>query len=341
MDVLFLPVGSVLFSASRVRVYDRLSTFPKFDINPILIAPPLDRRVSDFHKKVLRAAGRCDIVYIHRHTLLFPRPFFNLLKERNPNIIYDFDDAIFTTPPWMSQTDERVISVVAEKERLEEMLQEVRHVIVVNDFLAKYARQFNENVTVIPDLIDTKRYYPGQKKKNEKIVIGWIGNKENTFYLKNLESVFKRIQMIFGKKVIIEVVCRSPVTIKGVELTNIKWEFGREIQDMQRFDIGISPLTDHLWSLGKGMLKTLQYMSLAIPVVVSPIGFHKELVADGEDGFWAETDDEWVEKLSALITDPDLRERLGRAARRKIVRDYSIRNNLHKLVAVFKKVLGE
>ena len=87
--------------------------------------------------------------------------------------------------------------------------------------------------------------------------------------------------------------------------------------------VGIMPLPDDEVSRGKCGLKALQCMATGRPVVVSPVGMNSEIVRSGDNGFLAATTDEWVEALTKLAADKQLRARLGRNARATVERGYS------------------
>jgi glycosyltransferase involved in cell wall biosynthesis len=95
------------------------------------------------------------------------------------------------------------------------------------------------------------------------------------------------------------------------------------VEDLRPLDVGVMPLPEDRWSKGKCGMKALQYMGLAIPAVCSPVGVNSEIVRDGENGMLAATEGEWVEKLSLLLKDAALRERLGRAGRATVEARYS------------------
>ena len=97
------------------------------------------------------------------------------------------------------------------------------------------------------------------------------------------------------------------------------------------------PLEDTPRARGKCAFKALQYMGVGTPVVLSPVGMNRDVVEDGVTGFIADTPEEWRDRLERLITDPALRERMGRAARRYIETQFSIT----AWYPVFKKVLEE
>jgi glycosyltransferase involved in cell wall biosynthesis len=78
-------------------------------------------------------------------------------------------------------------------------------------------------------------------------------------------------------------------------------------------------------------------------VVATRLGSIPEVVREGENGLlFAPGDlDEFAAKIRTLCADRALRERLGRAARETIVRDYSEEGHMEKLFGVFEGVLAE
>lgn len=66
-------------------------------------------------------------------------------------------------------------------------------------------------------------------------------------------------------------------------------------------------------------------MALGIPALVSPVGVNETIVDDGINGFVCRTSEDWVNKIALLKNDPELRQRMGQAAREKISNSYSIK----------------
>jgi glycosyltransferase involved in cell wall biosynthesis len=80
-------------------------------------------------------------------------------------------------------------------------------------------------------------------------------------------------------------------------------------------------MTPALWRRWKPARRSVARYGLA--VVVSPVGANCELVSHGKNGYLASDGAEWVEYLSALIRDANLRGRLGRCARQTIEARFS------------------
>ena len=108
---------------------------------------------------------------------------------------------------------------------------------------------------------------------------------------------------------------------------------------LKRLDIGLMPLYDDLWSRGKCGFKIIQYLAAGVPAVCTPVGINRDVVENGVNGFWADTKTDWIEKLSILIKDRDLRERMGKAGRQKILDGYTVQACAPKLMTWLKEII--
>jgi glycosyltransferase involved in cell wall biosynthesis len=59
----------------------------------------------------------------------------------------------------------------------------------------------------------------------------------------------------------------------------------------------------------------VEAMAAGLPCVALDSEAHRELIRDGESGFLCQTERDMLNRIAALIDDPALRERIGRAAR--------------------------
>ena len=57
---------------------------------------------------------------------------------------------------------------------------------------------------------------------------------------------------------------------------------------------------------------------------MSPVGVNPTIIADGESGLLASSEDEWLDKLMQLVESSELRERLGQAGRETVEAGYSV-----------------
>lgn len=99
-----------------------------------------------------------------------------------------------------------------------------------------------------------------------------------------------------------------------------------QVEDYQaclaRCDISLAPLEPGPFNDAKSNIKFLEASVLGLPSVCSPAAEFVRVIRDGESGFLASTADEWHRKLSHLVSDPALRQRMGRVAKEDVLREF-------------------
>lgn len=81
------------------------------------------------------------------------------------------------------------------------------------------------------------------------------------------------------------------------------------------FDIWVAPYRRTDYNEAKVATKALEAAFLGIPIVASDTTPYRQFVVDGETGFLVPPGGDWAKPIRELINNPDLRERMGRAAR--------------------------
>ena len=93
-------------------------------------------------------------------------------------------------------------------------------------------------------------------------------------------------------------------------------------------------------------MSILEAMAYSLPVVAPDVGGISEVVSNSEDGYLIEKRDPWAfaEKCFLLYENRQLRRRMARAAREKVVKSFSVENmaaQYHELyLNVVNKKLG-
>jgi glycosyltransferase involved in cell wall biosynthesis len=287
----------------------------------------------------LRDASQFDIVFIYREMFpLGPALVERLLAMRRPPaVVFDFDDAIFL--PSVSDAN-RLIAALKLPGKVASIIRHSDHVIAGNEYLATYARRFNDAVTTIPTCVDTHRFAPaanGAARGAALPVVGWIGSPTTAGYIHALIPILERVNQ--RHPFVLRVSgTGEPMNGAGLAIENVPWSLDREVALFNTCDVGVYPLTDDEWSKGKCGFKAIEFMACGVPVVAAAVGVNREIVQDGVNGFLAATPDEWVEKLGRLLADPDLRRRFAAAGRRTVEERYSIDVNAPKLAATLRTV---
>jgi glycosyltransferase involved in cell wall biosynthesis len=275
-----------------------------------------------------------DVILVQRAvTPLGPAVLEYLIAKwwRKP-LVYDFDDAIWIPDPESSSLSRLLKSY----SRAAHICGIAREVVVGNDYLANYAQQYADSVTIIPTVVDTKRRYRARPtKEGAKVIIGWTGSHSTMRYLK---LVAEALDQLDTGQFSLRIVSNQRPDFLAVPFEYIPWSPANEIEVLQAFDIGIMPLLEDPWSRGKCGFKAIQYMALGIPAVVSPIGVNRDIVEHGVNGYHATDTQEWVKCLQVLLDNANLRQQLGQAARARVEHHYSVRSAVPKWVEVLQRV---
>ena len=109
-------------------------------------------------------------------------------------------------------------------------------------------------------------------------------------------------------------------------------------EEILNMDIGLFPLQDIEASKVRGVLKASVYMCGGVPVISSAIGESNDFIQDGYNGFLAENEEEWMQKLERLIVDKQLRETIGKNGLDTVRSTFSLESNFKKLISAFNKI---
>jgi len=280
-----------------------------------LVVQALGRRAA-----LLSKLTNYDVIYLHREAaLLGPAVFERLIHRSGVPMVFDFDDAIFLS---YKSPSNGYLSYLKFAGKTKTNCRLAAHVMVGNPYLAEYARQFNQNVSIIPTTIDTDKYKPVNiEDSSGPVVIGWTGSHSTVQHLDTLRSALAKLAQ--RESIRLRVIGTPNYQIEGVEFETIMWRSETEVEDLSAVDIGIMPLPDDNWARGKCGAKALQFMAMGIPTVCSPVGVNTDIIQDNENGLIANSEDEWIEKLSLLIRSRELRARLGKAGRQTIEQRFS------------------
>lgn len=277
-----------------------------------------------------------DYVFVHREITPVGPPVFEwiIAKILKRKIIYDFDDAIWTT----DRTDEsRLVKTLKARSKVASICSWSYKVSCGNPYLCNFALNFNSNVVLNPTTIDTSVFntvHSRVKKQDNRITIGWTGSHSTLKYLNAILPALQQIEKEFSNVRIVVIANQKPeLNLKSMSF--IPWNIRSEVEDLQLIDIGIMPLPNDEWSKGKCGFKILQYMSMAIPAVASPVGVNSTLIQNGQSGFLASDNATWFEAIKRLIEDETLRASFGERGQKFVEEHYSVNSNSSNFLRLF------
>jgi glycosyltransferase involved in cell wall biosynthesis len=327
MKVLFLIQGYSV-AASRYRV---LQYLPYLESRGVEAKVSLYPRTLKENFQFFHDLPGYDILFLQRKR--FNQPRLSLLRRKARGIIYDFDDAVMyrnskagTPVSW------------TRRGRFVQMIRASDFVIAGNEFLKKEALVYHSNVEVIPSPLDQHRYSPKDYAlPKERVTIGWIGDHGSIHYLEKMRPLFEKLGRRYSN-VELKIVCDTFFDCQQMRVVKKPWRSEEEVSDLQSFDIGVMPLMDDPWSWGKCGLKIIQYQGVGLPVVCTPVGINRDLVEDGNNGFYAMTPEDWEDKISILIGDASLREKMGGKGRQRVLEHYTLQACAPRLFSILDRV---
>jgi len=109
-------------------------------------------------------------------------------------------------------------------------------------------------------------------------------------------------------------------------------------------DINLAPLEDYIFNEAKSNIKFIEASAVKIPSLCSPRSAFTSAIQHGENGFLCAQKDDWLNALTLLVTDGDLRTKIGLAAYTSILEHYSpehiAEQQLQPVLAKFKRTIA-
>lgn len=258
-------------------------------------------------KRLFKKAGNFDGVFLHKKGLNFFDAFW--LRKYAKKIIYNFDDAVM----YSAKTPERDSRLRLARFRRSVKLADM--VIAGSSYLAEHAKKFNSDVKILPIGLKVSDYAVNCSDKDDSIVrLVWIGSRSTLQYLEEIKPALEEIGSRFNN-VILRIICDGFFDLQNMQIERCIWSEQTRGIDLATSNIGLAPLPDNRFSRGKCSFKVLEYAAAGLPVVASPVGTNADYVRDGITGFLATNTQQWLDRISRLIEDPQLREKMGQQGR--------------------------
>ncbi len=271
--------------------------------------------------KWLTSSPDVDLIWLHCEAFPYlPGVAERLVNVSGKPVVFDYDDAIFHNYDLHSNKLARRFL----GKKLHVTLASADAAFCGNAYLADYARPHCPRVEIIPTVVDLAVYTVRPEiTAGDALTIGWIGT-PSTYaeYVQPMMPLLAEAAQAAGARII---AVGAGASATGHPLLDIlPWSEASEVSNIHQMSIGIMPLDDTPWARGKCGYKLIQYMACGIPVIASPVGVNADIVEHGVNGFLANTEAEWREAIRMLLHDPELRQRMGAAGRKKVEAQYSL-----------------
>jgi glycosyltransferase involved in cell wall biosynthesis len=301
--------------STRLRLGDCIERYRSAGIE----VTTLSARRSSIRERMhlVRQARRHDLVVLFK-TTGFSTLQLHLLRRANPRIIFDYDDAVM----FRNQKYGRKIRT-PDFEKFRRTVEHCAAVVAGNDYLARLAEACGPPTVVLPTAVDVSKYPVQPAAAPNGLTAGWLGLSDGFIYLRHIQPALQQLAARYPNFTL-RVISDKPLELDRVPVHNEQWQLEREHRNLSSFTVGIMPLTDTLWTRGKCGYKILQYMAASIPIVASAVGANNDIVSHGENGLLAKTTGDWVECITTLAENLELRQTFGRRGRELVQEKYSL-----------------
>lgn len=255
----------------------------------------------------------------HAHTADVLFSMRNAVKSK---IIMDIDDSIWANPNCPKEDAKRYFdrAVVGL-----EMVKASDKITVSTEPLKEQLKDYNDDITVLPNLIDPKDW-KFKRKKHDKIRIGWIYSPTHARDVAVVREALREVWEHYQDK--IEIVIFG-TTIDILDIPFIKEESVRYDQYPKKLtelslDISIAPLENNEWNKCKSNIKWLESTMAGAAFIGSAVYPYYTSIRNRKTGFIAKNKKDWINYLSLLIENEEKRKEIVENAKKDVLEFYNI-----------------
>lgn len=275
-----------------------------------------------------------DIVIIERlwkpgTTVQQAQALISTLRAQGTKILYTLDDDLLGLPlPGDALNAIRFFARHADG------------LLVSTTPLAERMKSLNPRCIVLPNQIDDTLFGPSPEVSTEQrrpVVMGYMGTPT---HLHDLQGILVPLRTVLRRHIgnirlelvgvadnpgVLDLFDGLPVSIKRPEGHVAYDKFVHWMKRELRWDFAIAPLSVSAFNRCKSDLKFLDYGALGLPGIFSAVTPYADTVQHNITGLLAASDTEWEQHLESMITEPETRHSLARAARDYVYTERSLR----------------
>lgn len=290
----------------------------------------------------LEAIQKADMFIIQR---FYPRQgslrFLEQMFATGKPIIYEVDDLVSALPddnhmkPWVEET----------ARLLPELLPRFTALTVSTPHLASFFSVYNQNVHVLPNLIDEDIWEPlPLREPGYPVVIGFTGTMTHKADLAIIEEALFQIADLYGSRVAFRFMgeaSQQVASLPGFSFIPFDQDYRSYAASLAAADIDIAlvPLVDNPFNRSKSNIKWLEYSMCGIAGIFSDLPPYNESVRHGTTGLLVgNSTRQWFDAIDLLLKRPDLRKRIATNAQHEVLMKYTLRAGVHEYLDTYQAV---
>jgi len=277
-----------------------------------------------------------DLIYIEYELFpYFPPIFEKLFKFLNVKYIVDYDDAIFHN---YNKSSNFLIKFFLSN-KIDSVIKNATFVISGSPYLTNYVSKLNPNYIEIPTSVSKANYILKTKKKENTIfTIGWIGSRTTSVNLIKLIPAFEALSKKIDFQLNLIGFDKKEFNLfKNLNVNFINWDAQTEIEEINKFDVGIMPLENKDFNHGKCGFKLVQYMACSLPTISSPLEANIKININKKNLHAVSTED-WICAFEKVHDNRAYFITVGQENYSDFEKYYSTESNSTSYITIFNKV---
>jgi glycosyltransferase involved in cell wall biosynthesis len=266
----------------------------------------------------LRHVHEFDVIVLQRQWRPEAVEAADYARSLGKTIVYELDDDIWnlhpSNPAYEAWNDPRL------KGAAEYLIRSADAVTTTTAPLARQLRKLSSKVRILPNMLPDEHWQVRRERPEgyAKVIVGWAGSVNRGVDLNVVGGVVFQLLERYPHVEFALAAGDDPASvfpahprIRNVPVVKIE-QYARLLT---QFDVGIAPIVDSRFNQAKSDLKFVEYGMVGLPVVASAVESYVHSIKQGENGFLAKNDKDWLKYLRRLVEDASLRESLGSQAR--------------------------
>lgn len=311
--------------------------------------------------------------------VVFQRPanddWFNFIKVCRKNgkiIVSDYDDDPFNTSPlnpyykvigirdygykwpsgevdmvWENGVDGFDIERnIIRRDMFTASFRKSDMVTTTTDILKDTLSEMNNNVRILPNLIDFDLYQKTEMVKKEVR----IGYQCGASHYEDLYMVRDHIKAILQKHDNVKFVYLGDYRFASLfqDIPRNKFEFHSWVPhaaypyklSLLNLDIGICPLVDNVFNRNKSAIKHFEYATVGAATIASDIPPYSPCIENGRTGLLVK-DDQWTKAMDELILNEEKRKELAKNAYDDVYENHNVDKKIHLWKDAYETLVKE
>ena len=208
----------------------------------------------------------------------------------------------------------------------------------------------SKNISITPFGVNTSLFKSNKKPGNSPFIIGNIKTLDPIYGIDILIKAFKLVVESNPNRIIkLVIIGDGPYKteylklVKDLDLSSLVTFNGRINNDLlpsyyDSFSVAVFPSRSESFGV-----VAVEAMSCECPVIASDAEGYKEVVEDGVTGYIVEREnvEMTASAIQRFIDNPQLRDRMGKEGRKRVLAHYSWDDNVRTMISLYKKIIFE